>query len=94
MEDIKLYDYLLKLNTFLQRQNNLASRMLEQEQKFLEKFMEARAALPPPIFHVIFDPIMEIVNKRIGIMEEMRESSQELIMHSQEFYDQYKGIVQ
>lgn len=94
MEEIKIYELFLKLNTYLNRQNHLANKMLEQEQELGKRFVFAKTSLPPEVFISIFEPMIEILKTRINTMNEVKEASNGLAESVLEFGNLYKGTVQ
>lgn len=94
MEDIKVYEFFLKLNTYLNRQNYLSGKMIDQEQELGNRILVAKTMLSPEVFNSIFQPMMDVLNNRVSTMNEMRESAQEFTKQMQEFFNYYKGIVQ
>jgi len=94
MENVKTYEFLLKLNTHLRRQDLLAKKLLTEEYKMTQKLMEAQATVPLEVFTRIVDPIVSSLESRARILEELQESSQNMMEHIKEFYGEYKGTVQ
>lgn len=94
MEDIKVYEFFLKLNTYLNRQNHLTNKMIDQEIKVGKGILLARDLLPAEVFDGVFRPLMETLETRVKTMNEMRETGQEFTKQMQEFFDYYKGTLQ
>lgn len=94
MEDTKVYDFFLKLNTFLNRQNHLSSKMMDQETELRNSVLAAKSTLSPEVFNQVFKPMVNILENRVKTMNEMKEAAEEFTGHIHEFFEYYKGIVQ
>ena len=94
MDDIKIYEFFLKLNTFLNRQDHLANRMVKEEIEFSRIIEKAKGALSPEVYQSIFVPMLSVIDKRLQIMAEMIEAGEAMQNHIKEFYEAYKGTVQ
>jgi len=94
MEDIKLYEFMLILNTYLNRMDILADRLIDEERKLGIKILEANAFIPQEVFNKIFNPMIEIFDKREQLFREMQEADNNFEKDLSELYSLYKGIVQ
>lgn len=94
MEDIKVYEFFLKLNTYLNRQNHLTNKMMEQETELGKKILVAKTTLSLETFNSIFKPMVNVLENRVKTMNEMRENADEFNNNLQEFFGTFRGIVQ
>lgn len=94
MEDIKVYEFFLKLNTYLNRQNHLTNKMMEQETELGRRIVVAKTMLSPEVFDTIFKPMVNVLENRVKTMNEMRENADEFNNNLQEFFGAFRGIVQ
>jgi hypothetical protein len=94
MEDIKVYEFFLKLNTYLNRQNHLTNKMMEQETELGRRIMVAKTMLSPEVFDSVFKPMVNVLENRVKTMNEMRENADEFNKNLQEFFGVFKGTVQ
>jgi hypothetical protein len=94
MDEIKIYEFFLRLNTFLNRQNHLVDKMAKQEIELGKRIIIAKTLLPPEVFDSIFQPMLEILTNRVKTMNEMSEASDGLSENLTEIGNLYKGIVQ
>ena len=94
MDDIKIYDFILKLNTYLNRINGLANKLMGEEIKLQTSVLAARTILPNEIFVNIFEPMVEVLDKRMDILKQMQEADDELVKSMNDFYSSYQGNVQ
>jgi hypothetical protein len=94
MDDIRLYDFVLKLNTYLNQINNLAEKLTGEEIKLQSSVLAARMILPNDLFVNIFEPMLPVLEKRMDILKQMQESDDELIKSITQFYSDIKGVTQ
>jgi hypothetical protein len=94
MEDLKIYEFFLKLNTYLNRQNHLTNKMIEQEKAIGSLIIIAKATLPTELFNQIFEPMLEVLDSRVKTMNEMKENADGFNKNIQGFFSIFKGIVQ
>jgi hypothetical protein len=94
MEDVKFYEFLLKITTYLNRQKLLSDKFMEQEAKLIGLVMGSQISVPPEFFNAVFAPMVDTLNARIETLKELREAGEEFQKQLQEFYNIYKGIIQ
>jgi hypothetical protein len=94
MDDLKIYDFFLKLNTFLNRQNHLVDKMAKQEIELGKRIIVAKTLLPPEVFNNIFQPMLEILENRVKTMDEMKEAGDGLTENLIEIGKIYRGTLQ
>lgn len=94
MDDVKFYEFILKLNTYLNRMNILASKFMQQEQNLSTSVMRARLALPNDIFDSIFQPLVGELENRVRLLEEMSESNDEFQKQLIELHKSVGGNIQ
>ncbi len=94
MDDIKIYDFFLKLTTYLNRQNYLTNKMVNQEMELGKYILEAQRLLSPEVFNQVFRPMTQTLENRVNTMNEMRETANDFNNYLKEFFDMYKGVLQ
>jgi hypothetical protein len=94
VEDIRFYDFLLKLNTYLNRMNLLADKFRNQEAKLAKDIAIIQTNIPPEAFSFFFAPLQKNFEDRVKLMTEFQEAGDVFKENLKEFYDLYKGIVQ
>lgn len=94
MDDIKLYEFILKLNTYLNRVNGLANKLIREEQKLGGMLIAANAVIPTELFNQIFSPMIEIFDRKEQILKDIQESDNVLEDGLKDIFEQYKGIMQ
>jgi hypothetical protein len=94
MEDIKFYEFLLKLNTYLRRTNLLADKFSKQEKELGIKILNAKYKVSEDEFNAVFVPIAKIFEDRLKLMDEIRETNNGFEDSLKEYYEYFKGIVQ
>lgn len=94
MDEVKFYEFLLKLNTYLRRSNVLADKFAEQEKEIGVKILDAKRAVSQDVFDAIFVPITDLFDKRLKLMDEIREANNGFEDSLQEYYEYYRGTVQ
>lgn len=94
MEDMVLYDFLLKINTYLNRMNIIASKFMAQEQKIAGSVVTARTSLPPEVFAAVFQPLLDELDNRIKLLDDMRESNDEFQKNLTELHNHFRGTIQ
>jgi hypothetical protein len=94
MEDIKFYEFLLKLNTYLRRTNILADKFSTQEKELGVQILNAKYKVSEDEFNAVFVPIAKIFEDRLELMNEIRETNNGFEDSLKEYYEYFKGIVQ
>lgn len=94
MEDIKFYEFILKLNTYLNRMNILAAKFMKQEQNLSMSVAKARLVLPNEIFDDIFQPLIDELENRVKLLEEMSESNDDFQKQLVELHKSIGGTIQ
>lgn len=91
---MKVYELFLKLTTYLNRQNYLTNKMIDQERELGGYIIKAQQISSPEVFNQIFRPMTQMLENRVKTMNEMRENANDFNDHLKEFFDVYKGVVQ
>ena len=94
MNDVKFYEFLLKLTTYLKHTNVLADKFAVQEKEIGECILNIKHILPSDVFNEIFVPLAQKFEDRLVIMDEIREANDEFENLLREYYEYFKGIVQ
>lgn len=87
----KYLEFWMKLNTFLRRQDILATKMMKQEEKLTINMLAMKAVIPPDIFHHLFEPLIELLEERKGVLEEMSESSHDFMEQMASFSNEVRS---
>lgn len=94
MNDVRFYEFLLQLNTYLRRSNILTDKFTVQEQELGKKIFEIKSKLPKDIFDSLFVPLAEVFERRVKLMEEIREANDGFEKTLKDYYEDFKGVVQ
>jgi len=94
MNDVKFYDFMIRLNNYLSISNVLADNFSNQEIELQKHIQTAKAKLPKKIFDLIFNPMVKILLKRVELMGKIRKTNMDFEAYLQEFLNYYKGITQ
>jgi len=94
MNDVKFYEFLLKLNTYLQRSNILADKFANQELELRGYLQAAQSNLPKKTFDAIFNPMVEMFTHRVAIMNEIVEANDEFEKMLHQYCEYFKGTIQ
>ena len=94
MENIKFYEFLLKLSTYLNRSNVLADKFANQEVEIGKHLLNMKRTLPKKVFDEIITPLANRFEDRVKIMVEIREANDGFESLLKEYYDYFKGEVQ
>lgn len=94
IDEVRFYEFILKLNTYLNRMNVLAVKFMKQEQNLSNSVLKARINLPKEVFDDIFQPLIDELDNRVKLLQEMSESNDEFQKQLTELHEHFKGIVQ
>lgn len=94
MDDVRFYEFLLKLNTYLRKTNILADKFANQERELGIKILKAKHTVSQDVFDAVFVPIAQIFDERLKLMGEIREANDGFEDSLKEYYAYFKGIVQ
>jgi hypothetical protein len=94
MKDVKVYEFLLKLNTYLRRTNLLTDKFAKQEIELGERILKAKHTVPQDVFDAVFVPIASLFEDRVKLMGEIREANDGFEDSLKEYYEYFRGILQ
>ncbi len=89
--DEKYLEFWMKLNTFLRRHDILAAKMLKQEERLTINMLAMKAVIPPDIFKHLFEPMIELLEERKSVLDEMSESSHDFMEQMSSFASEVRG---
>lgn len=89
--DNKYFEFWLKMNTFLKRQNILTEKMYKQEGQIAVNLIAMKAMIPPDVFKHIIDPLIHLLEERKDLLLEMSESSNEFMEQMYSFIKEEKS---
>ena len=88
MDDMKVYEFALKMNTHLKRQAILANKMLEQELG-LSRFLGQIITIMP---YDIYQSLIEILENRTDTLMQMGEANTSFVKHIEELQKELTNV--
>ena len=94
MTDMKTYDFMLQLQTYLRRTNILAEKFGQQEIAIGKSIFNIKNTLPKETFDELFAPLANLFNERVELMNQIREANNDFEELLKNYYEQYRGTLQ
>ena len=94
MEDIRFYEFLLKLTTYLKHTNTLAEKFAFQEEELGKRILNVKHTISKDEFNTIFFPVASLFEERLKLMGEIREANNDFENMLREYYEYFRGTVQ
>ena len=94
MNDVKFYDFVMQLNTYLRRTNILANKFGLQEMAIGKAIFNVKNKVPQEVFDELFNPLVELFNDRVKIMQEIGEANKDFEELLKQYYEYFKGNIQ